>query len=321
MRSMATSCQNTQGVPASSLRGGRGRVLFFPFLCTVTALAVALTPLALSRPVLAAVGDGKAVYGESGSAILKIRDYANSGSSWDTEGNATTTATTHRWVVTQTSPQVDQEFIVASSSYASGAGTLYLSRWDGSGWNLDVTEAGLADGDGYRTLDLAYEQDRGNALAVYSTGNTTNELGYYYYVPTTTSWIGPCTLESTRTTGAVEWVELEFHPNTDEIVLVFSDANDDLSAFVWTPAYTEDVENDPSPATCANISASWGDEHTSALTTDLSEEPAKKFDVRYEDTSGDILVTWIPGSNDATVEYATNPGSGTGWTVSSSGGF
>ncbi len=281
----------------------------------VSTLVLSVLFFVVSPLTFAATGDGKAVYGENGTGVLRTKDFTNATTTWGSEGNATTTSTDVRWVVTESNTQLEETMAV-SASFNAGSGTLYISRHDSVSWNLDETETGLLDDDRFRAFDLAYEQDVGNALVVYSTGNTTDELGYYYYVAATTSWIGPCTLESNRTTGVVQWIELVDNPTGDEIALVFSDSNHDLSGYIWTAG-----DEDPSPANCGSISSNWNDQPALVLSTDLPETVGKSFDAAYEQTTGDLLVVWVEAGATGSIEYATNPGASTGWTTATEGSF
>ena len=99
------------------------------FLC---AAIVALLVPAVAR---AAVGDGQAVYGQSGTGALKTNAYTNSSSTWGAQGSATT-ATVVDWVVAKASPQ--QNETIAASYIDAANDTLYVSRYNGSSWALDI---------------------------------------------------------------------------------------------------------------------------------------------------------------------------------------
>ena len=316
MRRMAASCRDNQGSSNVPLN----RVRVFVSRAAIVLAALAAFPLYAH----AATGDGKIVYGESGTGIIRERNYTNSTNAVAAESNATTTATVVNWAIIEASPQADQYIAVSLTDTADD--TLYISRYESGSWTLDVTQTGVADAVTFRRADVGFESDTGNPLVVYSNGGTTNEISYYYrYCDTgagTCAWIGPCTLNSNRTTGAVEWVELEARPSggsthaeKNEMTLVFSDANDDLSAFVWSP--TTEL---PNPANCTTIGAFWADEPAAALSTTLATTNSKKFDVAYEGSSGDVMVAWYNNAT-ADLNYSTNPGSSTGWTGASNTTF
>ncbi len=318
MRRMAASCRDNQGsltVPSFGVR-------IFVSLAAATLAVLAAFPFYAH----AATGDGKVVYGEGGTGVIRERNYTNSTNAVAAETSGSTTATVVNWVVIEASPQADQYIAVSATDAADD--TLYIMRYEGGSWNLDVTQTGVADPVTFRRFDVEHESDTGNPLVVYSNGATSNELSYYYRYCNTTggvgtcAWIGPCTVESARTSGAVEWVELEARPSggsthaeKNEITLVYSDANDDLSAMIWSPA-----AETPADPTCTGIAGYWTDEHTSALSTTLATTNTKKFDVAYESTSGDVMVAWY-NTGVADLSYATNPGNGTGWTTATNTTF
>lgn len=301
---MAASCQNNL-VEAPVARVVRQRV--FVFLAGFSLLAA--LPLISAH---AATGDGRVVYGENATGVLRTRTRTNATGAWSAEGNGTTTATAVTFVVTKASPQAD-EFITASKNNTN----LYVSRYNGS-WTLDIDQAGIVDSTTMRGFDLAYEQNTGNALVAYSNGATSNELSYYYYVATSSSWIGPCTLELTGIGAAIEWVRMESRPSSDEIALAVTDTADQVTAAVWYPPTIDNpFAGDPSPANCTTIGSYWTDQGGDLTGANAaSGTNAYKVDVAYEQSSGDILVAWYRSSN-TTLDYATNPGSGAGWSAGS----
>jgi hypothetical protein len=259
----------------------------------------------------AATGDGKAVYGESATGVLRTRDYTNSTNAVGAEGNATTTATVVTYAVMEANPQADQYIAVSYSNAAND--TLYISRWEG-GWNLDVTQAGVRDAPTQRGFDMAFEQGTGNALVAYSNGGTSNELSYYYRSCNTTGgtgscvWTGPCTLELTGTAAALEWIEMDARPNSNEIALAASDTADNVVAAIWSPQ-AETV------SACGDMSTWWTDQSsdlTGANSLNTTTSNFRKFDIAYEQTSGDVLVAFYRNAANTTLDFATNPGSGTG---------
>ncbi len=311
MRSRAASCQNSR-YASGHLTVCRAFVFF---ACTGTILASS------ASLAFADLGDGKFVYGESGSGILRTRDYTDSSNTVGAEGNAATAATVNEWVIMRSSPVVENEYIAASTRNTTND-SIYIQRYDpgSSAWAMEVSnQAGIANLTAMQHFDVAYESQSGNALVLYSTGAAAaNQLAYYYYISQTETWLGPCNQTSARVgdgTETIEWVFMASSKsanNPNEIAAAFSDTGDDLSAMIWTPT-------SETPADCAATSTWWADEHSAALTSALSTVNAKKFDVAYESNSGDVMVAWYAGGSDPV--RATNPGSGTGWTITAETGF
>ncbi len=217
----------------------------------------------------AAVGDGKCVYGNRTAPTNepKTRDYSVSSGNWSGVGNLPAANTTINYVLVKTSPQADE--YVAGVVTSTGP-TLYVYTYSSGAWALSWSAT--VPSTAYQVFDIAYERDSGDCLVVYSNGATSNEISYRKRVDGV--WDGASTtLNSSRTTGAVRFIELVARPNSDEIAMAFSDANSDLSAFVWN-------------------GASWGSEPTAALSTNLDLATIRSFDLAYEQVSGNLLVAY-----------------------------
>ncbi|MCM8780980.1 MAG: hypothetical protein NC908_03555, partial [Candidatus Omnitrophica bacterium] len=217
----------------------------------------------------AAVGDGKVVYGNTTAPTNepKTRDYTVSSGNWGASSNLSAANTTINRVIVKANPQIDE--YVAGVVTTTGP-TLYVYTYSGGSWSQSWSTS--VPSSVYNVFDIEFEQNSGDCLVVYSNGRTTNELSYRKRVDGV--WDSSSTnLESNRTTGVVRFIELEPRPNSDEIALVFSDANSDLSAFIWD-------------------GSSWGSEPAAALSTSLDLGTVRSFDVAYEQVSGDVLVAY-----------------------------
>ncbi|MGH7274991.1 MAG: hypothetical protein ACREIQ_11115, partial [Nitrospiria bacterium] len=79
-----------------------------------------------------------------------------------------------------------------------------------------------------------------------------------------TGWSSPVTVPVTQTSGVPVWIRLEPRPNSNEILLVYQDTNNDINALVWNgTAFT----------------------HEQLLETQAFSTIAQAFDIAYEQRS------------------------------------
>lgn len=251
---------------------------------------VFITFCLLSHPSLAAVNDGKILFGGSASTTTP-EAYSNSnGGDWTADTLTDAAESTIGVVRCAASPQSPE---VICGVMTSTSTKLWVYRWDGSTWSQDWSDSAPTSAT-FINFDVTYEQDTGDALVVYSNGASTggNELSYRARVDDV--WDGSSsTINSSNTSGVIEYVKMEARPNSDEIALSFSDSNDDLSAFVWD-------------------GSTWGSEPSAALSTSLTTNNNRKFDLAYEQVSGDLIVVYnIAGT--AGVGIARKAAGGTTW--------
>ncbi|HUC20989.1 MAG TPA: hypothetical protein VMR98_05885, partial [Candidatus Polarisedimenticolaceae bacterium] len=217
-----------------------------------------------------------------------------------------TAAATIRHVRQQASPTRNE--MIAGTQATSGA--LHLQRWNGTSWSSEWTVT-VADGSLPR-FDIAYEQTSGDALVVY-TGNivggvgVTNELRYRTW--NGASWSAEQNLDTLRTTGIVDAVDLESRPGSNDIGLAWGDRNFDLSANLWD-----------------GTNSVWKTEPAAALATDLTRMASAtslthfSFDLSFESVSGELVVGWgTNGASDPTFRKRT-AGAGGAWAGSSVAG-
>ncbi|MEW6088940.1 MAG: C25 family cysteine peptidase [bacterium] len=234
-------------------------------------------------------GDGKIIYGNVTAPANqpKTRDFSVGGS-WGAVNSLPAAETVINRVIVKVSPQ-DDEYVAGVLTSANTRLTVYT--YSGGSWTLSWFDNAPPSAL-FGNFDIEYEQDSGDCLVVYSNGGTTNELSYRKRVDGV--WdISSSTLESNRTTNRVEWVVMEARPGIDEIALAFSDANDDLNAFIWD-------------------GSAWTAEPAVLLSGTLVNTNTKKFDIAYEQSSGDVLLVYsINGT--AGVGAATKAAGSTVW--------
>lgn len=273
-----------------SLWGKVGLVLAF----TLIASAIIWHSPMLSQAL--APGDGKVVYGVSANTTPQFRDYVKASNLF---GAQTATVVGGTPVVVKEAASSKRNEHIAG--YVTSAGQLYIMRWNGTAWSNEWNIAVGGTGANGRRFDIAYENLSGDAVVAYSANVAgTNELRYRVWNGTT--WTAATNLDAARITGIPYWVKMESRPGTDEIAMITSDANSDLTAMIWN-------------------GTAWGSEPTAALSATLeiiaAAGDADCFDLAYETTSGDLLIAWADavGANGTNgVRYATRTAAGT-WTL------
>ncbi|MBI5573520.1 MAG: lamin tail domain-containing protein [Elusimicrobia bacterium] len=157
-----------------------------------------------------------------------------------------------------TSPDID----ISTYTATNGWGTVKKLSTDS-----DVTTV--------RCFDIAYEQLSGDYIVVARTNNSTSVP--WYSVNGAAPVAGP-----THGTGTIQWVRLEPKPNSDEMILVTCDSNEDVYASVWngtTFGNTQLLEIE-------SVSSSQG------------------FDVAYTQSAGVGFVVWVD-TNSTRPQYRT----------------
>jgi hypothetical protein len=242
------------------------------------------------------VEDVNLYYGDGTAGMPKTRQYDGGTETWSIESPTSATGDTVKWTVAEASPTSKEELVAVLTETGGAAVDLQMLRWDGSAWTTDWTDGvntvSFADID-KRSFDVAYEQSSGNALVVYADDDT-NPM---YRTWDGSTWSGPTAVFGAAPgTGNVLWVELVSKPGSDEIALVYSDANMKAYSVIWD-------------------GTSWGTPQHLTSASDLPPQAIdfKAFDAAYEQTSGNLLVTWsrtdVGASNsNFGIEYATYDG-------------
>lgn len=133
---------------------------------------------------------------------------------------------------------------------------------------------------------VVYESTSGNALLVWY--DQSKSLKLRYSIWDSSSWTIAAGL-SIYTFGVPNWMQMASHPDSNEIVLVVGDSNNDAHALVWN-------------------GSNWIDVHT--FTTSMSTE--NSISVAYEAKSGHAMVVYGVGTA-SSVSYAI--WDGTSWAV------
>jgi uncharacterized delta-60 repeat protein len=244
-------------------------------------LFVSFSLVFLLTPYLAkAAVDGALAYGVGTETTPKVRYWDSTAGSWSAQVNAANLGlgATINWIVVKAAPTRNEFIMVTRDANDDIIAQVNKSGCWGDGTTcgaVKVITTNTNPTPESRSFGVEYEGITGKAIIVFS-DNTADPK---YITWNGATWSTAAGIGETLLSGIIEWVELTNRPNTDEIVAVFSDANDDLNAIIW--------------------SGSWGCQPGSALVTNLPTTDYKKFDAAYEGSSGDLfIVSGISGTAD-----------------------
>ena len=249
------------------------------------------------------VDDGRLFYGEGSSSRPRVRDWDDSASSWGTEEPTAPAATLIQYAVHEQSIIADgEEYLVILSTDGSSS-DLEMLTWTGTKWRREwstpAIDAANADKRGF---DFGFEQSSAHGLIVYSDNSPTpvyrtRENGLWSDALSLPLNDGAGGSNPDPNTGVVSWVELVEKPGSDEVTLLYADANSDLVVVVWD-------------------GSAWVAASVTVLETSMKTNPIsnlvhnRAFDGAYESLSGDFLCTW--GRESAAGFY---------WSSRAAGGF
>ncbi len=246
-------------------------------------------------------GDARTLFAAFGSNELGSRVFDATTSTWTADSGGPRVNGSVLWVRSAIAP--DGTELVGVQSIEGSNCRIEMFRLDAGAWVSDWTSLSLSRAAcRMAAFDLAIEHTSGTPIVVFSTGRATPAVRFFQG-----GWTPPVALPLNDAAGPnpdpnggnVEWVELEARPNSDEIVLVYSDATQNLVALVWD-------------------GGAWDTASATQLATDLKINPInatvanRAFDVAHESSSGDVLVVW--GSNTTNgVFFASKTASGSSW--------
>lgn len=246
-------------------------VLLFMLLIAAVAGAVSYMAIVTIMPNFPA-----SVYYRSNSGaylLASCKERLWNGSSWSSESELPSSESRIRYVRVANCPsqqRLNEKVVVTLSD----DGYLDAYVWNGSSWLITNNIAYSRTANAYRCFDITYEKSSGRALLVYSRGTTTNEIGYKIW--NGTSWSSEQLLDLPYTTGIVRWISLASKPtnNTNEIAMIYLDANADVHGYVWTG----------SEWTLMGATAVWDATASTATTQCIA--------VAYEQKSGRAMFIW-----------------------------
>ena len=175
-------------------------------------------------------------------------------------------------------PSRDEAIVVG----IDGGKTLRGQMWNGSTWSaLSINDLGNAKNTNSWSFDVAYEQQSGDAVLVW---NDSPDLKFSVW--NGSSWTTPAVVAGYSGADPVT-MQLSANPDSDEMVLVITDQDNDDCALVWN-------------------GSSWGNQVT--LTTTNSQD-VTDVSVTYEQQSGHAMVVYA--KDQTSVHYRT--WNGTSW--------
>jgi hypothetical protein len=178
-----------------------------------------------ARAAYGGVLDGTAIWTDNASSTPGTSEFDGANFS----GPAPTADVSGEWQVMAgaEAPTRDEKIVVG----VDDTGKLQVLVWNGASWTTNAP-AGIGTGtvSDFRKwgFDVAYESQSGDALLTYNDGAG----GIGYSVWNGTSWSAPQTL-TPPIAGEAEQMKLAADPTSDEMVLVMSNANNRVFAFVW----------------------------------------------------------------------------------------
>ena len=265
-------------------------------------LASLLALIAISAMLFLSVGlayktDGRLIYGVSGSGAPRYRIWDHGNSSWSAAASNPTANTTINWVVNKAAPTRLENI---AGILTSSGNTLYVQRWNGSTWTNEWNATTRIST--RRSFDIAYEENSGRAMVVYSNSGNNNMT---YRIWNGSSWTAAANVLGTAEAYNIHWVELVSRPNSNEIALIYTlndgSGGQTLKAISWNGSSWET----PSGNLETNLAfaSTAGD--------------SKSFDAAYGN-SGNLLVCWgwnNTTNNQLAARYVTKPAGGAWGTV------
>lgn len=190
-----------------------------------------------------------------------------------------------RWFREVSSPKTGEKLVAIIDNV--NADDLYVFRWSGSAWAQEIkVDLTVNTADTTRMLDIAYEEESGEALFVYSKATGTS-LFYRRRTPGASgSWSGELT--ATTLSAFARWVRLKPQLNSDSILVGILNDSERVGAMVWEGS-TNSFTNILSDA--------------SGTQTATSDEQA--FDVAWETNSQTPMIFWGSINNNVVMrEYS-----------------
>ena len=174
----------------------------------------------------AALNDARMQYDSGVNATPQTRFYTNPTDTWGGAVNTIAGTANVGWVVSKESPTED----VTITGTLSTTGTLDIFCRNGATWTKDITIAGFSNAN-TRRFDIEFEKTSGIPMVLYSRNViTTNELGFRRKTGAgcgVAAWTAETTIDPTRITGTVLWVEMEARQTSGTNVMAagFSDTS------------------------------------------------------------------------------------------------
>lgn len=262
-----------------------------------------LPALDLGIPPLGS-GNARLIYGDTTPTVVHRSWSGPAATAWSTAAGLLQVTKPAAWTRSEVSPTTPgDEAAAVFGSDSSGTELKLLTRSTAASWSTAWSTTAIAVSEsGKRGFDLAYEQSSGDLLVVYSNNTATPR----YRTRSGGSWSAEQGLplndggspNPDLNSGTALWVELVPRPGSNEVALLYGDANAVLAVIVWD-------------------GSQWKTSVAKTLATNLKQSSGtgglfqRCFDGAWEGQSGDLLVAWgaagLGGYRSATL-------SGTSWT-------
>lgn len=229
-------------------------------------------------------GDMRLGLGIVASDRIHARRWDGGDLDWEDDDATPATAGSPLWPITAIGPGPDPDELLAAQLRRIGGHRFVVHSWNGESWVPDFSANTALTLDSKRGFDIAFERESGDAIAVYVNDTHTpayrvREAGGPWSPEAQLPLNDGPGLNPDTNLGIVHWIELESHPGSDHVGLVFADSNRDLVAMVWN-------------------GSQWLTTSAKTLETNLKQNPVtldvanRVFDLAFESQSGDLMVAW-----------------------------
>ncbi|MFT3857957.1 MAG: cadherin domain-containing protein [Aquabacterium sp.] len=251
-------------------------------------------------------GKAMVVYDASAANASELQYRTWSGSAWSSEATlsapAGITATSELYSTVIASDPTSNRIAIAAKNAAN---EVWLSVWNGSSWGSSqaATTSGVALTDAHPTMDVAFESQSGDLLAVY--GKAAGPNIYYRTWTSGGGWSAEGTGPSMGGTDVPYIIKLYSDPYSNTIMLGAQDAASDLNMVTWSgTAWGSVTELDAATGFTYRENFTYVWYRDAAVITNLSGDT-----LSY--TEGDAATVIDQGGN-ATVVLDSNGGFATG---------
>jgi hypothetical protein len=111
-----------------------------------------------------------------------------------------------------------------------GNTTFEFGAWNGTGW-VSRPAAISARNNGQRGIDVAFENEGGKAMYVFNQNASPQQMAWRTW--SASDGFGNVTVESGKTTGNINFVQLKADQKTDDMMAIYADSQSDLFHRKW----------------------------------------------------------------------------------------
>lgn len=224
---------------------------------------------------------GVVTYEDNGLSATWYRVW--SGTAFSSESNMDTSPADSRWFVEKSSPKTGEKLVAAFDNNNDGNRIIYMFRWNGSSWAEDFTVDPATNwpNGATRMMDIAYEENSGDALFVYG-DSSGNSVSYRRKANGSTTW-SSAAVAGTAMDSRKKWVKAKSQFRSDNILVGYLNDNELIGALIWdgeTNTFTNQFDDDNTPV------------QTAAVTSD-----EEAFDIAWETQSGTAMIFWGTAAN------------------------